>query len=236
MKDKEWLKINLESVLYSAELSGLFSTGVTSSVNIVYDDILNLINQLEEPEITKEQAWKVIKETEQEGHFDAEMFYQDMRKIFRATTFTEPVSDLVEQYVLVPKSSVKETEPLVIPQFVAEWIKARKNAECSFIWSLTESAFRGNILEWLREDRGLEVDREKLLIDAWFSNNYLVKKDPQYCIKVGSMYLKKGRKDANGLHSIELVPNKADAFVYRHGLDPKVQINDFGGTIEEWDE
>lgn len=49
-KDKEWLKKNLERVLYNAELSGLFSTGITSSVNIVYYDVLTLIDQLDEPE------------------------------------------------------------------------------------------------------------------------------------------------------------------------------------------
>lgn len=62
-KDKEWLKKNLERVLYNAELSGLFSTGITSSVNIVYDDVLTLINQLDEPEITEEQALNKLAES-----------------------------------------------------------------------------------------------------------------------------------------------------------------------------
>lgn len=84
---------------------------------------LHLLDQLDEPEITEKQAWEVIGSKVNTVNFDAETFYKDMRKIFKESKFTEPISNLSGQYTLVPKSSLVEPEKPVIPQFVATAIE-----------------------------------------------------------------------------------------------------------------
>ena len=60
MKNKEWLKEEIESD--GVQLEYLYANYYTDDKAIMIDDVRHLIDQLEEPEITEEQAWEVIGE------------------------------------------------------------------------------------------------------------------------------------------------------------------------------
>ncbi|ALV21045.1 DUF1642 domain-containing protein [Carnobacterium antarcticum] len=78
-KDKEWLKDSLAKEMYNAEIQGMFSSSGMS--NLLYDDIVKLIGQLEESEITEEQATLSKKEIVEVPQFVADWHEENKHDI-----------------------------------------------------------------------------------------------------------------------------------------------------------
>lgn len=90
MKDKEWLKDSLAKEMYNAEIQGIFSSSGMS--NLLYDDIVKLIDQLDEPEITDPTISK--KETVEVPQFVANHIeYNKERKWNIRDVFYDVITD-----------------------------------------------------------------------------------------------------------------------------------------------
>lgn len=100
-KNKEWLKAQVKDE--ECELKSVYDNYVPYEKVLIADDINDLIDQLDEPEITEEQAWKTIAKSMNRPV----MFWENMR----------------DDYL----NSLKEPELPAIPQFVADWIEENKS-------------------------------------------------------------------------------------------------------------
>lgn len=159
-KDKEWLKENLSKELYGAEIGGLFKDGGLS--NILYADIINLIDQLEEPEITEKQAWDKISES------------------YPANAASLAVSF---EHFYYDEFNGNDNKP-VIPQFVAEWIEKVRNhytLGASLVDAGRNKIGNSDIESYI-------IHNEEAFVYAWYGNCE-VEKEKRYIVKLGNVYL-----------------------------------------------
>lgn len=103
MKDKEWLKEEIESD--GVQLEYLYANYYTDDKAIMIDDVRHLIDQLDEPEITEEMAWEVI---ERANHYHI------------APADVWKYKEAIQKGIL--PSDISKPELPVIPKFVADWI------------------------------------------------------------------------------------------------------------------
>ncbi|WP_232713900.1 DUF1642 domain-containing protein, partial [Enterococcus mundtii] len=117
--------------------------------------ILDLVEQLDEPPITDEQAWNKIAEA-----------YPDSPQSLRNT---------LDNAVFGKASKSQKT---VVPKFVAEWIEYAKKKGDSLAISFKPWTIYG--VEYSKTDRWIE-DNQETFARAWL-DGYEVKKEPMYYV------------------------------------------------------
>ncbi|MGM0149015.1 DUF1642 domain-containing protein [Enterococcus sp. AZ162] len=123
--------------------------------------ILDLVEQLDEPPITDEQAWNKIAEA-----------YPDSPQSLRNT---------LDNAVFGKASKSQKT---VVPKFVAEWIEYAKKKGYSLAISFKPWNLYG--VEYSKADRWI-ADNQETFARAWL-DGYVVEKEPLYRVKIGEGY------------------------------------------------
>lgn len=145
----------------------VFGLGTVETVYMV--DLIEMINELEEPQVTNEQAWNKIAET-----------YPETAQNLRIT---------LDHAVYGHEA---EPQKVKVPAVVAKWISKCRELK----WILPdllapeafESSFARDTEEWLRQDK----QNYDILARAWLSG-YEVEEEPKYQVKLkfGRQYLSK---------------------------------------------
>lgn len=152
----------------------VFGLGTVETVYMV--DLIEMINELEEPQVTNEQAWNKIAET-----------YPETAQNLRIT---------LDHAVYGHEA---EPQKVKVPAVVAKWISKCRELK----WILPdllapeafESSFARDTEEWLRQDK----QNYDILARAWLSG-YEVEEEPKYYIKLpgttwGTYLVKSNDKD-----------------------------------------
>lgn len=131
-KDKDWLK---EEASKHVEIELSHEFGLKSGKYISLYTLEKLIDQLDEPEMTEEQAWNKIGEayadSEKGRLMNAKKIFDnglEMQGVINTVMFKLKKSNddrTFEEFVI---DSIKKTELPVIPQFVADWIEITKKS------------------------------------------------------------------------------------------------------------
>lgn len=176
-KDKKWL----ESVIIKELMTNSGNHDMTTYEQGRVSGLkyfLNLINQLDEPKIAEEQAWKTIAKSMNRPV----MFWENMR----------------DDYL----NSLKEPEPPVISQFVADRIEEYREIQfgISLIF-MTNRQIDDDVRfsKWLSSEK----DNCEIVARAWL-DGYAIEKEKMYRVKFAKatkngdeMYLEKNdREDA----------------------------------------
>lgn len=121
--------------------------------------VLILIDELDEPEITEEQAWEVIAEI----HNQDKTYWQDAKNHY-VRSLNKP----------------KQTE---VPQFVADWIESHSNVS----WWKTIALWENEVPEEDRKVYEWYEDcNEKDFINAWLNGNYIIEREPCWIVERGN--------------------------------------------------
>lgn len=166
-KDKNWLKETLKKRMDYWVLNlagGDYGRGRSDETR----ELLKAIDQLDEPEITEEQAWNKI----------AESYPADVRSL--VTSFQH---FYYENFIINPTISKKET--VEIPQFVNKWLKKRKKDFKtahdailyihSYGWD-DETHIEFKLYKWI-------PDNLELFVRAW-NDICTIEKEPQWVVKL----------------------------------------------------
>ena len=160
MKDKEWLKEEIGKNIISDTFSRL-------ELNMDMDELECLIDQLDEPEITEEQAWNKITES----------YPADAKSL-----------SVAFEHFYYEGFSKKELP--IIPQFVADWIEDYRDhggVIVDMLGSLTTeldsvSSVDNEVAQWFRENTKKML---KALMD-----DYEVEKEKKYRVRAGNRYVR----------------------------------------------
>lgn len=151
IKDKEWLKEKLGNMLYETSLSNGF---LSLKAREVITEIIEMADQLEETEITEEQAWDKIAE-----------YYPENRIALKNGFEYWYYGDYI-----------KTSKP-VIPQFLADFIESYRNHG---LHSALQSAYEGfedlQVYNWIKNGK-----REETFARAWL-DGYEVEKEKLYTV------------------------------------------------------
>lgn len=152
-KDKEWLESAIIKELMTNSGNPDMTTYEQGRVSAL-KYYLKLIDQLDEPEITEEQAWKTIAKSTNRPV----MFWENMR----------------DNYL----SSLKEPELPAIPRFVADYLDDFKKQNLTLGDALdTHLEDDKQIHTWLYEDG--EVRNDEVFARAWL-DGYKIEKEKMY--------------------------------------------------------
>ena len=159
-KEKEWLKDKIKDEEYN--LKYVYDNYVPYENVLIADDVYDLIDQLDEPKITEEQAWNKI----------AESYPADAKSL--AVAF--------EHFYY--EGFAKKKLP-VIPQFIADWIEKWKYEGLAMREWFTfdyDNEEDDEVAKWLYDnDYEENTRREYLLIDA-IRYGYEVEKEKKYYV------------------------------------------------------
>lgn len=177
-KDKAWLIQKVSDIFWRVEIDGNFNI---QNANIMFDDISNLIDALDEPE-TLSQEWI------------------DENKVARIDNLRKmTTSDVVTVEKLKNLLVPKQGKP-VIPQFVADWIESQDDPIYGMcvdyeMWGVNgddgTTRFTGEIAEWFDDTLnvenyyracidGYEVEKEKRhFIKEPVTGQFLIRDDSQ---------------------------------------------------------
>lgn len=170
-KDKEWLKKETESD--GVQLEYLYANYYTDDKAIMIDDVRHLIDQLDEPEMTEEQAWNKIGEayadSEKGRLMNAKKIFDnglEMQGVINTVMFKLKKSNddrTFEEFVI---DSIKKTELPVIPQFVADHIKYFKEDTLT-LGDALDTHYEDNrkMHTWLYEN--IEARNDEVFARAW---------------------------------------------------------------------
>lgn len=173
-------------------------------------EMLSILEQLDEPEVTEEQAWKVIAET----YNQSEDYWLDAKNHYIASI-----------------------QSPVIPQYVADWIQRhsvgnRHTILEKFMCDYTDAELPSPVYNYYNNN--VENARDKVI--QAILKGYRIRKEQKYCIKLGNMYYESGSEDGEGTFKAELIDSRPKAFTFGSKLDAGVVLAMIGGTIEEWEE
>lgn len=204
-KDNEWLKRRLTGLGNKpAQGNDCFSEGWFEA----YEAFSDLVNQLDELEITEEQAWEVI------GKF----------KNISATQ----ASNVFKQ----GRTNIFGPELPVIPQFVASAIeKIKKNRNNITILNIfnevTSSGFyTENVDDWI-------LKNSDLFCQAWFSKEgYTIEKEPQWVVKIGKGYFS-GYDELTVTYVLDnMIGELRERAVYTNLHEAETDADTIGGVVE----
>lgn len=157
MSFKEKLKQEVEKIMTVTEYGG----GWTVKKKVDVDELFNLINQLDEPEVLSED------------------WIDDNKKMYLINAMhAVPVNKL--QNLLVPKQELP-----VIPQFVAEWIDFKKKSEISYdnIFQAIDELYKSRTSRahsWV-----LKTDENKDAFARAWLDGYTVEEEQKYYVYLG---------------------------------------------------
>lgn len=153
IKNKEWLKkeINdnhVEREVFLGELGWEITSFKPSFEN--FEELFDLIDQLNEPEITEMQAWEKI-----------------------AKYYPSNVPNLINYFEdFYYNEGTKEPGKAVIPHYIAEWIEANKREEAGLGDAITDSYGVYELGDWI-------VINENLFARAWL-DGYTIEQPKTY--------------------------------------------------------
>lgn len=164
---------------------------LSSGARKIVDDIFNeMYTQLEETEITEEQAWEVI---ERENHYHiAPSQVKEYKRLIRAGTVLDDVF---------------EKEKPVIPQFVADWLEECKGWDedsqtyeednnTGFLSAMDEGTcgMSAPVTQWFRKK-----GNEETFAHAWLDGDYEIEKEKLYyiCMHDGTFLVSDDDKGVN---------------------------------------
>lgn len=189
-KDKAWLKDEIKKM-------GLISTGT----------ILRLIDQLEEPKITEEQAWNKI----------AESYPTDARSL--AVAF--------EHFYY--EGFTKKELPIV-PKFVADWIEYCKKGS----WDVASVLSLENMDKFpsKKDIQIYRMNHADTLARA-FLYGYEVEKEPRWVVKTDTGYLNYLEATPSKAFTVETSTEKEDAIFFYEELRANHFATLVDGIFEE---
>lgn len=186
-KDKEWLKEKIQRIATKLSLDDRLTGDIEDDIA----EVVEAVDQLEEPEITEEQAWKVIaKEINISAGEAQEIFNGNYRK--KLFEELEKESEIVNRYKDVVKKQTEEIIKLreqeskkpVIPQFVADWIEERKKIADHWFeaWDeLADDYFKDKTSKAENEIYYWLVENPDKYVDA-YRHGYSVAKEKLYTV------------------------------------------------------
>lgn len=146
----------------------VFGLGTVETVYM--DDLIEMINELEEPQVTNEQAWNKIAET-----------YPETAQSLRIT---------LDHAVYGQEA---ESQKVKVPAYVAEWIERNKSGDVQLIiilkyfgqwYEMNENEnLNDEICKWV-------IENSETFMRAWL-DGYEVEEEPKWVVKIednGSAY------------------------------------------------
>lgn len=180
----------------------VFGLGTVETVYM--DDLIEMINELEEPQVTNEQAWNKIAET-----------YPETAQNLRIT---------LDHAVYGHEA---EPQKVKVPAFVAEKMKRYKSA----LWMLSSEYFdtssevdSDELANWI------DQNSEKFF-RAWL-DGYEVEEEPKYRVNIGGLYLKEPLADTNDF-TISMTWNKDYAYPFDSWNMAREHTSELGGEVEK---
>jgi len=131
-KDKQWLKEEAEKQAIVKEFSG----GWTYIKRIDFEKLFELIDQLEELEITEKQAWEKISGNKGIGADYHKDFYDSLIKLWKK----EDLSLVEFKHELMSRFFENKPEKSVIPSYVADFVKEKQKEGLKWFDALGEAA------------------------------------------------------------------------------------------------
>lgn len=201
-KDKEWLKRQVKT-----------QDIIMDKGYIYIKDIMELVDELEEQEITEEQAWEAIERANHQHIAPADVW---------------KYKEAIQKGIL--PSDISKPELPVIPKFVAKWIEyIKENRSWLSLYGVLRFSIRTNqeMKEWILKDNS------ELFSKAWL-DGYTIEPPKKYKVKVsGELYFV--RYDEL---EVVVIRNSAPGFIERAKLfDNKEEAekvaDDVNGYVEE---
>ncbi|MDN6204342.1 MAG: DUF1642 domain-containing protein [Tetragenococcus halophilus] len=209
--DKQELKDNIELLTQS---------GHPYLGHVVrYEELMVLVDNLDEPEITTEQAWEKI----------AEKFEEGPKELCATLVSALPPYNLSEK----PE----------IPKFVADWIEEVKQRGCGLADALNcfvSPIMPEKVKQWIQFDFaaiGCHHDNQELLAKAWL-NGYTIEKEPVWVVLKDAQYFHAFTGEYDESEGFEYVlamyEGHAHTFADKQKAEAVATLVD--GTVKEWSE
>lgn len=157
MRDKKWLK---------DEVARIYDARDYWSVDDLKDEILDSINELDEPEVLS-QEW-----------IDEYVHYEDVRGYVLEFIHVDNLQNL-----LVPKQELP-----VVPKFVADWIEDLKSKKLNILESIYDFTHGEDIHDYIRK-------QGNTLMRAWL-DGYTVESEQRYYAKIKGHELLSDKEDS----------------------------------------
>lgn len=186
------------------------------TVETVYmDDLIEMINELEEPQVTNEQAWNKIAET-----------YPETAQNLRIT---------LDHAVYGHEA---EPQKVKVPSFIGRWIEEVKQRGCGLADALNCFAspiMAEDVKEWLDFNFsaiGCHHDHQELLARAWL-DGYEVDEERKWVVKVGNLYFC-GWEDTTAQFVMNTVLGEDESIIkYKNEGTASSVAKNLGGTAEK---
>lgn len=188
----------------------VFGLGAVETVYM--DDLIEMINELEEPQVTNEQAWNKIAES-----------YPETAQNLRIT-----LDHAVYGH---------ETEPqkVKVPAYVAEWIERNKSGDVQLIiilkyfgqwYEMNENEnLNDEICKWV-------IENSETFMRAWL-DGYEVEEEPKWVVKVGNLYFC-GWEDTTAQFVMNTVLGEDESIIkYKNEGTASSVAKNLGGTVEK---
>ena len=188
----------------------VFGLGTVETVYM--DDLIEMINELEEPQVTNEQAWNKIAET-----------YPETAQNLRIT---------LDHAVYGHEA---EPQKVKVPECVGELLDYyRKSADVDLLALLIcfkDWYFRNDKTSENEEAIDWLVRHPEKFMKAWL-DGYEVEEEPKYRVNIGGLYLKEPLADTNDF-TISMTWNKDYAYPFDSWNMAREHTSELGGTVEK---
>ncbi|MBU5370945.1 DUF1642 domain-containing protein [Enterococcus avium] len=187
----------------------VFGLGTVETVYM--DDLIEMINELEEPQVTNEQAWNKIAET-----------YPETAQNLRIT-----LDHAVYGHEAEPQKAK-------VPEFVVEWFKENKHNLNFAIYELCEAGkVPVDLYEGLTDfERWFYLNHD---IDTLIrmQDGYEVEEEPKWVVKVGNLYFC-GWEDTTAQFVMNTVLGEDESIIkYKNEGTASSVAKNLGGTAEK---
>lgn len=181
----------------------VFGLGTVETVYM--DDLIEMINELEEPQVTNEQAWNKIAET-----------YPETAQNLRIT---------LDHAVYGHEA---EPQKVKVPAFVAEYVEWCHFEEIT-LWEVSKS-IRGmpeEVWKWLNSSINQDIFARAML------DGYEVEEEPKWVVKVGNLYFC-GWEDTTAQFVMNTVLGEDESIIkYKNEGTASSVAKNLGGTVEK---
>lgn len=190
----------------------VFGLGTVETVYM--DDLIEMINELEEPQVTNEQAWNKIAET-----------YPETAQNLRITLDHAVYGHEAEpQKVKVPACVGKDLDAFTKARLKEDLVKDI----CLAVYDYSQGApFDTATVSWCRKGSNL-----RMMIEAIW-NGYEVEEEPKWVVKVGNLYFC-GWEDTTAQFVMNTVLGEDESIIkYKNEGTASSVAKNLGGTVEK---
>lgn len=188
----------------------VFGLGTVETVYM--DDLIEMINELEEPQVTNEQAWNKIAET-----------YPETAQNLRIT---------LDHAVYGHEA---EPQKVKVPAYVAEWIERNKSGDVQLIiilkyfgqwYEMNENEnLNDEICKWV-------IENSETFMRAWL-DGYEIEEERKWVVKVGNLYFC-GWEDTTAQFVMNTVLGEDESIIkYKNEGTASSVAKNLGGTAEK---